>query len=413
MQTAAQGGYACRSDPLRPAFLMPDSIRERYAALVAAGEVEHDRAQSDVVEMLARLETRLARHRLARKSSSLGWMFAGRASDSEPLRGLYVYGEVGRGKTMLMDLFFAASPVVRKRRVHFHEFMVDVHERIHDWRQRRRRGEISGEDPIALVAADLAEEAWLLCFDEFHVTDIADAMILGRLFRRLFDHGVVVVATSNVAPDELYHGGLNRSLFLPFIALIEERMEVVRLAARADFRLEKLGDVPVWHVPADAAAKRALDAAWRSVTAGNAAAPRELRVKGHAVHVPHAAMRAARFDFADLCARPLGAEDYLKIAHEFHTVVVDCIPVMGYGQRNEAKRFIALIDTLYDHAVKLVASAEAAPAELYHASEGFEAQEFKRTASRLIEMGSRSYLARPHGRKDSAASGSTEGLVET
>jgi cell division protein ZapE len=221
------------------------------------------------------------------------------------------------------------------------------------------------------------------------------------------------VATSNVAPDELYRGGLNRSLFLPFIALIEERMDVVRLAARADFRLEKLGDAPVWHVPADAAAKRALDAAWRSLTAGNAAGPRELSVKGHAVHVPHAAMGAARFAFADLCAQPLGAEDYLKIAHEFHTVMVDGIPVMDYAQRNEAKRFIALIDTFYDHAVKLVASAQAAPAALYHASGGFEAQEFKRTASRLIEMGSRSYLARPHGRKDSAATGSTEGIVET
>jgi cell division protein ZapE len=392
---------------------MPDRISERYAALVAAGEVKSDRAQADVVAMLARLENRLARHRLARKSSSLGWMFAARDMDSEPLKGIYIHGDVGRGKTMLMDLFFAASPVMRKRRVHFYEFMVDVHERIHDWRQRRRRGEISGEDPIAPVAAALGEEAWLLCFDEFHVTDIADAMILGRLFRRLFEHGVVVVATSNVAPDELYRDGLNRSLFLPFIALIEERMDVVRLAARTDFRLEKLGDAPVWHVPADLAAKRALDAAWRSLTAGNAAAPRELLVKGHALHVPHAAMGAARFGFADLCARPLGAEDYLKIAHEFHTVVLDGIPVMDYAQRNEAKRFIALIDTLYDHAVKLVASAEAAPAALYRANEGFEAQEFKRTASRLIEMGSRSYLALPHGRKDSAASGSTEGIVET
>jgi cell division protein ZapE len=392
---------------------MPGSISERYAALVAAGEVEHDRAQATVVERLARLEARLAHHRLARKSSSLGWMFAKHERDAGPLKGLYIYGEVGRGKTMLMDLFFAASPVVRRRRVHFHEFMVDVHERIHAWRQRRRRGEIAGEDPIAPVAAALAEEAWLLCFDEFHVTDIADAMILGRLFRRLFENGVVVVATSNVAPDELYRDGLNRSLFLPFIAMIEEHMEVVPLAARADFRLEKLGDAPVWHVPADAAARAALDAAWRSLTAGNAAAPRELMVKGRAVRVPRAAMGAARFSFADLCAQPLGAEDYLKIAHAFHTIVLDRIPVMDYAQRNEAKRFIALIDTLYDHAVKLVASAEAAPAALYRASDGFEAQEFKRTASRLIEMGSRSYLALPHGRKDSAATGSTEGIVET
>jgi cell division protein ZapE len=392
---------------------MPGTVSEHYAALVAAGEVEHDRAQADVVALLSRLETRLARHRLARKSSSLGWMFNGRGQDDGPIKGLYLYGDVGRGKTMLMDLFFASSPVVRKRRVHFHEFMVDVHERIHDWRQRRRLGEVSGEDPIAPVAAELAELAWLLCFDEFHVTDIADAMILGRLFRRLFEHGVVVVATSNVAPHELYRDGLNRSLFLPFIALIEERMDVVRLAARTDFRLEKLGDAPVWHVPADAAAQAALDGAWRSLTAGNAAAPRELLVKGHVVHVPRAAMGAARFSFADLCAQPLGPEDYLKIAHEFHTLVLDRIPVMGYAQRNEAKRFIALIDTLYDHTVKLVASAEAAPTALYQASEGFEAQEFKRTSSRLTEMGSRSYLALPHGRKDSTATGSTEGIVET
>jgi cell division protein ZapE len=412
LRRPAQDGYASGSDPVSTSFSMPGTISERYAALVAAGEVEHDRAQAAVAAMLSRLETRIAHHRLSRKSSSLGWMFASRQQDTGPLKGLYVYGEVGRGKTMLMDLFFAASPVVRKRRAHFHEFMVDVHERIHDWRQRRKRGEVSCDDPIAPVAADLAQQAWLLCFDEFHVTDIADAMILSRLFQRLFDNGVVVVATSNVAPDDLYRDGLNRSLFLPFIALIEERMEVMRLAARTDFRLEKLIDLPVWHVPADAAAQAALDAAWRSLTAGHPAAPRELMVKGHVTRVPCAAMGVARFTFDDLCARPLGAEDYLRIAHEFHTIVLDRIPVMGYEQRNEAKRFIALIDTLYDKRVKLVASADAAPAALYRANDGFEAQEFNRTASRLIEMGSRSYLALPHGRP-SAASGSTEGIVET
>jgi cell division protein ZapE len=214
-------------------------------------------------------------------------------------------------------------------------------------------------------------------------------------------------------PRDLYRDGLNRSLFLPFIDLIEERMEVVRLAARTDFRLEKLADMPVWHVPADAAADAALDAAWRSLASGREGAAHDLVVKGRIVRVPRAAMGAARFSFADLCARPLGAEDYLKIAHEFHTIVLDHIPVMGFEQRNEAKRFIALIDTLYDNAVKLVASAEAAPAALYVANDGFEAQEFKRTASRLIEMGSRSYLALAHGKKDSAATGSTEGIVET
>src|SRR4051812_39935875 len=392
---------------------MPASIASQFATLAAAGKIERDPAQEAVVSRLADLERRLAERRLARKSSSLGWLFAARKQRQAPIKGLYIFGEVGRGKTMLMDLFFAASPVLRKRRVHFHEFMADVHEWVRHFREKLKTGEINSEDPIQLAAAAIANETWLLCFDEFHVTDIADAMILGRLFRRLFELGVVVVATSNVPPSELYKDGLNRALFLPFIALIEQHMEVVRLSARTDFRMEKLAGQPVWYVPADAAADAALDEAWRRLTGGLAGAARELTVLGRIVRVPCAAMGVARFSFHDLCEAPLAAADYLKIAHEFHTLLLDHIRVMDFDRRNEAKRFIILIDTLYDNGIKLVASAAAEPSALYRASDGFEAQEFKRTASRLIEMRSEAYLALPHGRRDSQAGGSAEGIVET
>ena len=392
---------------------MTPSFSTRYAAAIAARKIEADPGQAMGARHFAGLEHRLAEHRLARKSSALGWLFAKHEKTAGPLKGLYVHGEVGRGKTMLMDLFFAASPVVRKRRVHFHEFMADVHERIYALRQKAKLGETNGEDPIALTAAAIAQETWLLCFDEFHVTDIADAMILGRLFKRLFELGVVVVATSNVPPNELYKDGLNRALFLPFIALIEEHMEIVPLRARADFRLEKLAGAPVWYVPADRVADAALDEAWRRLTAGHVGEPQDLVVKGRTVHVPRATMGVARFSFRDLCQQPLAAADYLKVAHEFHTVMIDRIQVMDYERRDEAKRFIILIDTLYDNAIKLVASAEAEPDALYRASEGFEAYEFTRTASRLIEMRSQAYLAWPHGHGHGVASGSAEGLVET
>jgi cell division protein ZapE len=391
---------------------MPASFRGRYAALIQSGDIEADPAQQSAVARFEALEARLAEHRLARKSSSLGWLFGRREQDA-PVKGLYVFGDVGRGKTMLMDMFFAASPVARKRRVHFHAFMAEVHERVYALRRRIKRGEITDGDPIKLTAAVLAQDAWLLCFDEFHVTDIADAMILGRLFTHLFEQGVVVVATSNVAPDDLYRDGLNRALFLPFIALLRERMEVVRLEARTDFRLEKLAGAPVWYVPGDAQADAALDTTWRRLAGNQQAASTTLTVHGRQVPIPRSAAGAARFTFAELCEQPLGASDYLRIAHEFHTLVIDRIPVMDFPQRNAAKRFIALIDTLYDYGVKLVASAEAEPDALYRAVDGFEAQEFKRTASRLTEMRSQSYLALPHAPRTKAATRATEGIVET
>ena len=392
---------------------MASSITAQYEAGVAAQLVERDAAQLDVVERLARLEARILEHRLARKSSALGWLFAKSANALPPIKGLYIYGEVGRGKTMLMDLFFQASPVARKRRAHFHEFMLDVHERVYALRQEMKLGQHAGEDPIRLVAAQLVQEAWLLCFDEFHVTDIADAMILGRLFAVMFERGLVVVATSNVPPDDLYKDGLNRALFVPFIRMLEQRMDVVRLDARIDFRLEKLAGMPVWYVPADAKADAALDEAWRRLTGGRNGASKDLPLKGRFVHVPRAARGVARFSFHDLCEQPLAAADYLRIAHEYHTIILDHIPVMNFDTRNAAKRFIILIDTLYDMNVKLIASAAAEPDALYSAEQGYEAQEFKRTASRLIEMRSEVYLARPHGAAHSLGSGSSAGIVET
>jgi cell division protein ZapE len=388
-----------------------DSFRQHYQALVSSGTIERDAAQARMTGAFAALERRLAGYNPARKRRLLGRLFRDR--DEEPPRGLYIHGEVGRGKTMLMDLFFQASPVEHKRRAHFHEFMADVHERIYGYRQSIARGQIADSDVLALTAQAIFDEAWLLCFDEFHVTDIADAMILGRLFAKLFELGTVVVATSNVAPEDLYKGGLNRALFLPFIAQIEAHMDVMRLDARTDFRLEKLTGVTMWLMPDDSEAFSALNKAWAKMTGNAACKPRDISIKGRILHVPCSARGVARFSFADLCEAPLAASDYLRLAHDYHTMLVDHIPVMDYPQRNAAKRFISLIDTLYDNAVKLMASAAADPVSLYLATDGNEANEFKRTASRLIEMSSESYLALPHGRKDSAASGATTGLVET
>src|SRR3954468_6410853 len=389
----------------------PASFRAHYQDLVDSGSIEADPAQAQAVEAFTDLEARLSGYRPARKQSFFGRLFKDKNGGAP--RGLYVHGEVGRGKTMLMDLFFQHSPVEHKRRIHFHEFMAGVHERIYAFRQNVARGEIPDGDAVMLTAASIFDEAWLLCFDEFRVTAIADAIILGRLFSRLFELGTVVVATSNVAPEDLYKGGLNRALFLPFIAQIEDHMDVLRLDARTDFRLEKLAGVKMWLVPPDDEAGAALDRAWRKMTGNAPCKSRDIAIKGRALRVPCSSHGVARFSFADICEKPLAASDYLRLAHDYHTILIDRIPVMDYPERNAAKRFISLIDALYDNAVKLMASAEADPVSLYLATDGNEANEFKRTSSRLIEMSSESYLALPHGRKDSAASGSSTGLVET
>ena len=393
-----------------------NSFRNQYQSLITTGAIESDAAQAKAADAFAALEERLASYKPARKQGLLGRLFADKGKNGKnggPPRGLYVYGEVGRGKTMLMDLFFQHSQVEHKRRAHFHEFMADVHERIYGFRRSIGRGEMADGDVIALTAAAIFDQAWLLCFDEFHVTDVADAMILGRLFAKLFELRTVVVATSNVAPEDLYKGGLNRALFLPFIEQISEHMDVHRLDARTDFRLEKLAGVKMWLTPPDRQADAALDKAWARMTGSAPCKPRDISIKGRTLHVPCSANGVARFPFAELCEKPLAASDYLRLAHDYHTILIDHIPVMDHAQRNAAKRFISLIDTLYDNAVKLMASAAADPMSLYVATEGNEANEFKRTSSRLIEMSSESYLALPHGRKDSEASGSTTGLVET
>lgn len=379
-----------------------------YDRLVAAGEIERDGAQLAALARLERLRLALVDYRLPRKSGALGWLFA--AKRPEPPRGLYVWGAVGRGKTMLMDLFYEAAEVENKKRIHFHAFMADAHRRIHEWRKAHKEGAVRGDDPILPTANAIAEQATLLCFDEFAVNDIADAMLLGRLFEALWARGVVVVATSNVAPDDLYRDGLNRALFLPFVALLQQKMEVTKLEARADFRMEKLAGAPVWHVPADSAARAALDRAFHALT-GLARGERvALPLLGRELVVPQAGRGVARFTFADLCEQPLGPADYLELAIAFHTVICDDIPKMTLDQRNAAKRFITLIDALYDCNARFLASAAAEPADLYRADRGREVFEFERTASRLIEMRSEEYLGRPHGR--TAAAG-TEGVIET
>ena len=369
------------------------TVAGRYGALVEAGEIERDVAQTEVVAALDRLNELLAETGPASKKSALGWLFGKRGASREPVKGLYVWGKVGRGKTMLMDLFFDIAVTKKKRRVHFHEFMADVHERVHRVRAAIRDGKMSGDDPIPPVASEISGETRLLCFDEFTVTDIADAMILGRLFTKLFERGVIVVATSNVDPDDLYRDGLNRGHFLGFVELLKTRVDVVCLDARTDYRLEKLAGAPLYISPLGPEAGERVDDLWRKLTHGLQPHSEELEVKGRRIPISRTAAGVARFTFAELCEQPLGAADYQRLALSYHTFVVEGVPVMDLAQRNAAKRFINLVDTLYNNRSKLIVSAAAEPEGLYVATSGTESFEFQRTVSRLVEMRSQDWLS--------------------
>ena len=349
-----------------------------YDERLAAGELSADADQAAAAERLGALVAELG-----------GWQRDTWLGRRPVPRGLYLWGPVGRGKSMLLDIFFQAAPVKKKRRVHFHEFMLAQHAAM---REAREGG--AGQDRlIAQVAKQTSDTAHLLCFDELQVTDIADAMILGRLFERLFDESVAIVATSNRPPDELYKNGLNRQLFLPFIALLKQRMDVVQLAGPRDYRLEQLMAAPVYYAPLGPAADEAMNRAWNRLTF--AAAPQSvmLDVGGRELRVEREAAGVARFSFDELCRRPLGAADYLEIAERFHTVLLENVPRMTPAMREEAARFRILVDALYEAKVKLIASADAEPASLYPA--GDQSFEFERTASRLMEMRSEGYLALP------------------
>ncbi len=383
-------------------------IRQQYEARVRAGGLERDVAQAKIVALLEALGDELDGYAPARKSSALGWLVRAKAGAAP--KGLYVWGGVGRGKSMLMDMFFDHVAVAKKRRVHLHAFMAEVHAAIYAHRQAVKRGTAKGEDPIEPVAEGIAREAYLLCFDEFTVTDIADAMIIGRLFKVLFSRGVVVVATSNVDPDDLYKDGLNRGLFLETIELIQTHMDVVKLESRTDYRMEKLAGSKTFHVPADAAAETALNQTFETLTGRPSGKPGVLKVHGRELAVPQARGNVARFAFDDLCGKPLGAHDYLAIAKRFHSVIIDGIPKLAAEQRYEVQRFVRLIDAFYEARVKLFASAEAEPAELFAAVDSRDAFECERTVSRLVEMRSSAYIGLPHG---GASRDGTAGIVDT
>jgi cell division protein ZapE len=373
---------------------MASALLTTYDARVAAGEIRPDAAQAAALQELARLEADLANA----ESGGLASFF------KKPVgqRGVYLVGPVGRGKSMLMDLFFETAPVEKKRRTHFHVFMGEIHRLIDAWRRgdaaaRKAKfgkpplGKTWGDDPIPPLADVVADGARLLCFDEFQVTDIADAMILGRLFEALFARGVTVVATSNRVPDELYKNGINRQLFTPFIALLKEKMTVVSVAGPHDYRLDRLRAAGSWFSPIDPDNRHSFDALWRDMLAPGEETGATLEVLGRRITLPHALGGLVRTSFASLCGKALGPNDYIALADRFHTVFLEDLPRLTPQRREEARRFVILVDALYEAHARLIVLAEAEPTLLYVEGEG--AFEFERTASRLQEMRSQDWLA--------------------
>ena len=379
---------------------MTDGPIIAYRAAIAEGRITRDPAQGLAVEKLQSLYHALLNYRPAQGET--GWWarfgfrkrnrttHPGNSDVAPPTQGLYIFGGVGGGKSMLMDLFYDTVTVKEKRRVHFHAFMRDVHAQLHVWREQ---GE-DGKDPLARLARKIADETWLLCFDELQVLDIADAMILARLFSELLALGVIVVATSNRAPDDLYKDGLQRERFLPFIRLIKEKLDVLELISARDYRLGRKHGMKVYHYPLDDESACELDKAFDRLTGGRTGKPDSVFCNGREIAVSRTADGVARFTFAELCARPLGAADYLALASIYHAVIISDIPCLGPHNRDQAKRFVTLIDALYEHKVMLVCSAEAPPEKLYPTGDG--SFEFQRTVSRLMEMQSEDYLSLQH-----------------
>lgn len=351
----------------------------RYRQLVEQGQLQADPAQRAAVQKLQLLHMRLRDYDPSRrKRVALGWFGRRKERADKYMAGLYLHGGVGRGKSMLMDLFFEDAPVRAKRRVHFHAFMQEVQIGL----QIARESNVA--DPLRSVAEEIAEEATLLCFDEFQVTDIADAMILGRLFEALFARGVVVIATSNIPPHRLYEGGLNRELFLPFISLLEENMDVHELEGAADHRQGRAITERRYFTPLGANARAGMDQAWAREVAGEPVAPLTVSVHGRRIIIPFAAEEIGRASFRELCEQPLGPADYLALAQQFQVFFLDNVPRLAASQHDPAKRLVVLIDTFYEARVKLYLSADGPPDAIFAEGEGAFA--FQRAASRLAEM---------------------------